>query len=118
MKTHITPGELAKVMEVDVIEAEYRFSVYLDRDGFPKIISQEDALLAYIGSKLKDIGLNGYRIREICDWLREWLRTSDIFSSACVYEFHDPHIPMALYIPMYKATDAFNRKLKEVRDAK
>jgi len=106
MKTHITPGELAKV---------YRFSVYLDRDGFPKIISQEDALLAYIGSKLKDIGLNGYRIREICDWLRPQLipRYDD---EGLDYWLEDGGFE--LHIPLGDLKDAFNRKLKEVRDAK
>jgi len=126
MTTHITPGELARVLGTtqnnicDFAKRHTRrasINPHHPRHSGPgNYYEYEHALLVYIAYNLMKIGLNGGScIREICDWLRPRL-IPRYDEEGVKYWLSDDGFELA--IPVGDLKDDLNRKLQEVRDAK
>jgi len=119
-KINISPHELAKVLGIHPAHLSHYSRKFIGKSSeqpyryqsFANFYYYEDALRFYIGFKLRDVGLNTPRIREICDWMREYIEIEH-GENPLYYGFNNH---FGIHIPMPELVDEFNRKLNEVQD--
>lgn len=118
MTDHITPGQLAKVLEVTPRVISHHVEQFIGEAsikpangrGSRRILSYVDALLVYVGSKLNTIGVSHRRINEICRWLKDNLE-----APSAITFFPKQNSGIGIFIPINSLRQEFNRKLNKVR---